>query len=161
MKYRTIVVDPPWDYGGGFWTTSHNARTGKTWAPKRVALPYAALSVEEIRALPVEKMAADDAFLFLWTTNRYLADAFGVLTAWGFEYRQTLVWSKPKDRCLPATIAPIHAEFLLVGKRGAPSRIGVFPSSVIEATRSKQHSAKPEAFLDYIEQVSPGPYDRL
>jgi N6-adenosine-specific RNA methylase IME4 len=116
------------------------------------------MTVEEIAALPVAGLAEPDAFLFLWTTNRYLGDAFGVIGAWGFEYRQAIVWSKAKDHCLPATVAPIHAEFLLVGKRGKPKRTGTFPSSVIDANRTKQHSSKPDVFLDYIEQSTPGPY---
>jgi N6-adenosine-specific RNA methylase IME4 len=157
-RYRTIVADPPWDYSGGFWTTSHNATTGETWDAKRVALPYVAMSVDEIKALPVESLATDDAFLFLWTTNRYIARAFEVVEAWGFRYAQTLIWAKARDHCLPATIAPIHAEFLLVGKRGKPARTGTFPSSIIAANRTKQHSAKPECFIDHIEQACPGPY---
>lgn len=161
MKYATIVADPPWAYEGGFWTTSHNARTGEKFNPKRRELPYGAMTVDQIAALPVGDWAEDDAFLFLWTTNRYIEDAFGVLSAWGFEYRQIIVWSKSKDHCLPATIAPIHAEFLLVGKRGAPKRIGTFPSSVLEANRTKQHSAKPDLFLDHIEASCPGPYLEL
>ena len=158
MKYRTIVADPPWPYDGGFWTTSHNARTGATWDAKRKPLPYKPMSITEIAAIPVSDLAEDDAFLFLWTTSRYLPASFDIARYWGFAYRQMLVWSKSKDHCLPATVAPIHAEFLLVCKRGSPSRQGTFPSSVIEANRTKTHSAKPEAFLDYIEQACPGPY---
>jgi N6-adenosine-specific RNA methylase IME4 len=157
-RYHTIVADPPWSYDGGFWTTSHNARTGQTSKPKRVALPYQSMSLEEIKALPVADLAAPDAFLFLWTTNRYIGAAFDVLDAWGFRYGQTIVWAKDRSNCLPAMLAPVHAEFLLAAKRGAPQRTGTFPSSIIEANRTKQHSAKPECFLDYIEQVSPGPY---
>jgi hypothetical protein len=35
------------------------------------------------------------------------------------------------------------------------------PSSIIEANRTKQHSAKPECFLDHIEASCPGPYLEL
>jgi N6-adenosine-specific RNA methylase IME4 len=160
-RYRTIVADPPWPYAEGFWTSSHNTRTRAISKSRRTHLQYAPLTVKAISALPVSSLAADDAFLFLWTTSRYLADAFPIITAWEFEYRQALIWSKPKDHCLPSTIAPIHAEFLLVAKRGSPPRTGVFPSSVLDATRPKRHSAKPEMFLDYIEQTCPGPYVEL
>jgi N6-adenosine-specific RNA methylase IME4 len=160
-RYRTIVADPPWPYDGGFWTTSHNARTGATWDAKRKQLPYTPMPLAEIATLPVADLAADDAFLFLWTTSRYLPDAFGIARDWDFTYCQVLVWSKSKDHYLPAAVAPIHAEFLLACKRGSPSRQGTFPSSVIEANRTKMHSAKPEAFLDYIEQTCPGPYLEL
>ena len=51
------------------------------------------MTIEEIAALPVADWAADDAFLFLWTTNRYINAAFDVLRPWDFDYRQTLIWS--------------------------------------------------------------------
>lgn len=160
-RYRTIVVDPPWPYEGGFWTTSHNTRTGARSNPKRVALPYEAMAVGEIAALPIRSLAADHTWLFLWTTNRYLQDAFRVLQAWGFIYRQTIVWLKDRSNGLVATIAPIHSEFLLVCKRGRPERKATFPSSVIEANRTKTHSTKPDVFLDHIEACCPGPYAEL
>jgi N6-adenosine-specific RNA methylase IME4 len=98
--------------------------------------------------------------LFLWTTSRYLPDAFGVLAAWGFRYKQTLVWHK-RDANLVGSVAPNSAEFVLVGARGNPARLTPLPSAVISTTRSGGHSAKPEAWLDYFEQVSPGPYLEL
>lgn len=161
QRYRTIVADPPWRYDGGFWTTSHNPRTGARSNPKRVRLPYEAMTVEEISALPVAAIAAEDAWLFLWTTNRYLVDAFGIAEAWGFRYRQAIVWLKDRSNGLVATIAPIHSEHLLVCKRGRPARLGAFPSSVIEVNRTKAHSTKPDVFLDHIEACCPGPYAEL
>lgn len=159
-RYRTIVADPPWDYGGGFWTTSHNPRTGWRGNPKRTPLPYPSMSVSEIERIPVADWADTDAFLWLWTTNRYLPDAFRVVEAWGFEYRQIITWRKSGDGggSLPAAVAPIHSEHLLACRRGRPRRTGVLPSSVIDAPRGRQHSAKPETFLDLVESVSPGPY---
>jgi N6-adenosine-specific RNA methylase IME4 len=156
-RYRTIVADPPWRYEDGFATVSHNVKTGIRSNAKRKALAYPSMSLDEIKALPVARLAADDAFLFLWTTNRYLQSSFEVVEAWGFKYAQMLVWSKSKNNCLPAAVAPVHAEFLLACKRGKPSRLGTFPSSVIEANRPYEHSAKPEAFLDHIEHVGPEP----
>lgn len=138
-RYRTIVADPPWSYDE-FWTTSHHARTGACSNPKRVRLPYEAMSVEEIAALPVERLAED---------------------AWGFRYRQAIVWLKDRSNGLIATIAPIHSEHLLVCKRGKPKRIGAFPSSVVEANRTKVHSTKPDVFLGLIEASCPGPYAEL
>jgi N6-adenosine-specific RNA methylase IME4 len=118
------------------------------------------MSVLAIADLPVKRMAADDARLFLWTTNRYLPDAFLVVASWGFRYRQTLVWEKT-DANLPSHIAPNSAEFILVGAKGAPERLSTLPSAVFSTARGKRHSAKPEAFLDLVEQVSPGPYLEL
>jgi hypothetical protein len=68
MKYRTIVVDPPWHY-------DRFPRTEATGRDKRIAqgkfshreMPYRSMSLDEIRMLPVADMALPDARLFLWT----------------------------------------------------------------------------------------------
>lgn len=44
--------------------------------------------------------------LFLWTTNRYLGDSFDVLGAWGFRYRQTIVWRKTNAQPVGGSVAP-------------------------------------------------------
>lgn len=153
MKYRTIVADPPWEYPRGF-VRGPNAGVGWT---DRNKLPYGSLPVDEIASLPVRELADPaGAFLFLWTTNRYLPDAFTVLEAWGFRYRQTLIWHKENVSPFPGAVAPNEAEFLLVGRSGNARRSGTWPKSVIVAKRGP-HSAKPEVFLDLIEQVSPEP----
>lgn len=154
-SYATIVADPPWEYDEGF---ANNPKPGtKGWKP----LPYPSMSVWEIAALPIGGMAGRDCRLFIWTTNRYLRDAFMVIDAWGFKYAQTLVWHKTGNPSpFGGSVAPIHAEFLLVAKRGKPPTMARLDSSVI-AANVQDHSAKPEGFLDYIETVSPGPYLEL
>lgn len=151
MRYRTIVADPPWDYPEGF-------ALGPGHGVLEVRpLPYPPMTVEDICDIPVHAWADADCRLFLWTTNRYLDDAFEVMRAWRFKYRQTLVWHK-LDANLPGHIAPNSAEFVLVGVKGSPRRLSTMPSAVIPITRSGGHSAKPEAWLDYFQAVSPGPY---
>jgi N6-adenosine-specific RNA methylase IME4 len=121
------------------------------------------MHVDEIAAVPVSELAARDCRCFLWTINRYLPNAFDILAAWGFEYRQTLVWFKSASASpFPGHIAPNHAEFLLVGVVGSPSRLSVIKSSVFAVpSRSggggRRHSRKPDVFLDEIENASPAP----
>ena len=83
-KYRTIVADPPWDYPDGVPNNPKGRRNNQPF-------PYAGMSTDEIEALPVRGLADRDCRLFLWTTNRYLHDAFHVLGAWGFTFAQVLV----------------------------------------------------------------------
>ncbi len=155
--YGTIVADPPWTYAEGF---VNGPAHGKQWSNKK-ELPYSSMSVEEIAAMPVSTLAGPDgAFLFLWTTNRYLPDAFAISERWGFEYRQTIVWHKGDASPFPATVTPNNAEFLLVGRRGSVKRTGTGPSSVVFANRGV-HSKKPAVFLDLVESVAPGPYVEL
>lgn len=151
--YATIVADPPWHYdarpiGGG--------TPGSFGKAQR--FPYSTMSIEEIRSLPVAELAATDCVLWLWTTNKWLRDAFTVIDAWGFQYRQTLTWGK--NNPMPVgSVAPSAAEFLLAAKCGKPSMKWVWPSSVIITPRPSErlHSVKPQSFRDLIEQSSPAP----
>ena len=162
MRYRTIVADPPWHYEGfASDPTSGRGLPVERRAPIRVdALPYQAMSVAEIAALNVAAFAHPDGCrVFVWTTNRYLPETFGILRSWGFRYAQTLVWHKMGNPSpFGGSVAPNHAEFLLVAVRGSIPVLSRAQSNVLAASAQRRHSAKPEAFLDLVEQVSPGPY---
>jgi N6-adenosine-specific RNA methylase IME4 len=158
--YRTIVADPPWDHGDGF--VYMDPRPGGA-GPYQRHLPYQVMTLEEICSLPVEELrppAKVGAALFLWATNRHLPNAFAVIDAWGFSYRQTVVWQKKDPMPTAGSVAP-PSEFLLVARFGSHRWHGPrWPASVIVAP-SCEHSRKPDVFQDYIEQISPGPYLEL
>ena len=157
-RYRTIVADPPWAYEG--FATAPGGERKRGLKPRAVDLPYGSMSVDEIAALPVASVAASDCRLFMWTTNRYLRDAFTVLDGWGFDYRQALVWHKTGNPSpFGGSVAPIHAEFLLVAAKGSPDVVERLSSSVIAANKPRDaHSQKPDVFVDLVERCSPGPY---
>jgi len=157
MGYGTIVVDPPWHY--------ERAVKGGPKAGDDVhhaPFPYPTMSVAEIGDLPIADLAEKDCLLWLWTTNAYIPDAFGLIAGWGFKYRQTLVWAKNNPAPV-GSVAPSGAEFLLAAKRGRPKTNWTWPHSVIMTARPlpRRHSTKPECFMDYIEASSPGPYLEL
>jgi N6-adenosine-specific RNA methylase IME4 len=54
----------------------------KKYQEKPTPIPYETMSVEEIKALNVADLADEDCELYLWTTQKYLPDAFEVLKAW-------------------------------------------------------------------------------
>lgn len=152
MKYRTIVADPPWQY-------EPHVRGTSSFGPRSDhALPYDQMDLRAIAALPIADLAEADAHLYLWTTNRYLRAAFDLLDEWGFTYRQTLIWRKTGcPSPFAASIAPNHAEYLLYAKRGDLPLLSRLKTNVIDAPQQREHSRKPEVFIDLIEQVSPGP----
>lgn len=162
-RYRTIVADPPWDYGIDHKRWPSSPTRTHDQAIVHSAIPYEPMTVDAICALPVSDLASADARLFLWATSRHLPEAFRVLAAWGFGYRQTLVWSKSGNPSpFGGSIAPNHAEFLLVAQRGNVPVVSRLPSSVVVApAHSKGHSRKPDCFVDIAEQTSPGPYLEL
>lgn len=152
--YSTVVVDPPWHYEQFVTEPSRG-----TWQNK--TLPYRSMTVDEIAALPITDLASRHSRVFLWTTNRYLPSAFDILHAWGFRYRQTLVWHKLDANHIGGSVASPTIEFLLVAVRGNPARSGQWPTAMIEAARGREHSTKPPAFADIVERVSPPPYVEL
>lgn len=156
MRYRTIVADPPWEYE----QFQPSQWKGREW---RLEKPYPSMSLFELGQIDVLGLADKTGCrLFCWTTNRYLHSALNLIELWGFTYKQAITWSKTGNVSpFPGHIAPQHSEYLLVATFGKVERLGVLPSSVIEAPKAAaagSHSKKPELFLDLIESVSPGPY---
>ncbi len=157
--YATLVVDPPWEYKGG---VSAGGTPNKP--VKSFALPYSGMDLAAIRDLPVSDLMAKDAWLFLWTTNRYLVSAFDVLEAWGCRYRQMLVWNKPGASPFGGTFAANGGEYLLGASRGKPRVKQRWPGmSIITHNRpgAGKHSMKPDEFQDLIEHCCDGPYLEL
>jgi N6-adenosine-specific RNA methylase IME4/ParB-like chromosome segregation protein Spo0J len=143
--YGVIVADPEWRF------EPYSRDSGMD----RAADNHYPTSVTEVIAeRDVASIAADDCVLFLWATVPMLRDALHVMEAWGFEYKSHAVWDK------------VHIgtgywfrnrhELLLVGTKGdipAPAMGDQF-ASVMTIAR-KEHSAKPEQFLELIEQYFP------
>ena len=154
-KYRTIVADPPWKYGT--WGKASIPRS-KTHIPKDETMPYETMTVEEIKALNVADLADENCELYLWTTQKYLPDAFEVLKAWGFKYCQTLTWcKKPMGTGQGGVYCPT-TEFLLLARRGKMPKVKRIDSTWWLTKRPhNSHSAKPEFFQDMIETVSEEP----
>jgi N6-adenosine-specific RNA methylase IME4 len=157
LKYRTIVADPPWSYErmGGNYAWREGLPSGD-----RITLAYHTMSVAEIESLPVQSLADTDAHLYLWTTQRYLREAYTVARAWGFKPSCALVWCKrPTGFNIGGTFMST-VEFCLFCRRGSLKAKTRVQSQWFEWPRGT-HSAKPEAFIDLVEQVSPGPYVEL
>jgi N6-adenosine-specific RNA methylase IME4 len=118
------------------------------------------MSVEELAALPVASWAASDAHLYLWTTNTHLEHSYDLVRAWGFTFSTLLVWcKKPRGAAGFPTFA-IATEYVMFCRRGSLRAQTRLDRNWWEWNRGP-HSAKPEAFLDLVEQVSPGPYLEL
>ena len=156
-RYRTIVIDPPWRVhqppllgaAGGFPKAGGNQ-----------PLPYGSLTTAEITALPVAPMAADDAHLYVWTINRYVDATYDIARAWGFTPSTLLTWCKPPMGLGAGGAYALTSEFVLFARRGRGAYERRWPTSWFQWPRG-EHSVKPEAFLDIVEQVSPGPYAEL
>lgn len=178
MKYTTIVADPPWHYPSARGATrgvlslhAHPSRIEQQASvlehrglPSRVPsrqFAYPTMTVAQIEALPVATLAAPDAHLYLWTTNKYLPAAFGVVAAWGFQYGQTIIWGKAPHGAPLGGAFVQNAEFCLHARRGSPGRKGRADSVWFAWPRVRPHSRKPPGFYALVEHVSHGPYLEL
>lgn len=57
---------------------------------------YDTLSISDLKELPVQEVAADDAVLVLWCPASLLSEGIAVMEAWGFRQTQVHVWVKTK-----------------------------------------------------------------
>jgi len=171
--YAAIVADPPWRF------KSYTALQMQNPGSRRdVERHYPVMDLAAIKALPVGKLAAKDAHLFLWATGPCLPWAFEVLDAWGFRYSSmAFTWIKLKRRydahqlrVLPTADADLHvglglttrknAEFCLLGRRGNERRLAKDVREVVLAP-VREHSRKPDEAYARVERYCAGPYLEL
>ena len=154
-KYRTIVADPPWS-GTVYTRPAWSWREGRPSGDER-PLDYPTLELDELAAIPVRDWTArGGAHLYLWTTNAHLRETYWLAEAWGFTPSATLVWCKASRGFSVGGTFQSNVEFVVFARRGSVPALRSVDSRWFEWPRS-EHSAKPEAFLDLVEQVSPAP----
>ena len=138
--FELILADPPWTYGS----------PDSEFSPEQ---HYPTMTTAAIKALNVP--AAENCLLFLWAVNSLLDEAFEVLRAWGFEYRNNMVWVKSNGIGPGVWLRQRH-ELLLIASRGSVSPPDPVQrvDSVISAPRTR-HSEKPLLVYDRIEEMYP------
>jgi N6-adenosine-specific RNA methylase IME4 len=117
-RFRTVLADPPWRFVN---------RTGKMAPEHRRLSRYTTLTTNEIAALPISRVLAETAHLYLWVPNALLPDGLQVLEAWGFTYKTNIVWHKiRKDGGSDGRGVGFYfrnvTELLLFGTRGRNAR---------------------------------------
>jgi len=147
-KYQIIYADPPWEVLAG----SPNLHIPHQ---KSRPLSYNTMSVEEIKSLPVSVIADKDAILFLWTINSHIEESYEVARAWGFNPVNLLVWCKePKGRGLGGAFG-LSTEYINFARRGSLPCRKRWHTTWFNAPR-RNHSRKPDAITDIIEQMFDG-----
>lgn len=158
-RFGTILADPPWRFAN---------RTGKI-APEYLSRSrYSTMTLDDIKRLPIEEIAADTAHLYLWIPNALLHQGLDVMRHWGFEYKTNIIWYKIRkdggpDRRGVGFYFRNVTEIILFGIRGKNARtldLGRSQENII-LSRKREHSRKPDEQYDLIEGCSPGPYVEL
>lgn len=145
-KYNVIYADPPWD-----------VKAGPDWGSGEASkdLLYKTMSLEEISALDVKSLVADNAHLYLWTINKYIMETYMIARSWGFEPSCLLTWVKPPHGIGLGGTFIQTTEHLLFCRRGTLEALKRIDTTWFQYPRGK-HSEKPDEFRKMIEEVSPG-----
>lgn len=162
-RYGVIYADPAWTF------LTRSAK-GKGRSAEN---HYDCMTIDDIKALPVSSLGADDSALLLWVTDPFLEIGFEVMKAWGYKYSTVgFCWAKLRKAYQGPLIGPkdwhigqgystrANQELCLLGRRGSPKRIdkGV-RRLVVDPVR--EHSRKPDRMYGEIERLYPGPYVEL
>ena len=96
-RFPIIYADPAWP-----WNTFSRRGRIRSCADHH----YGLSTIDEIKALPVARLAADDCVLLIWGTWPRLPDVLDVIAAWGFTYKTVgFVWVKQNARPYGSTPA--------------------------------------------------------
>jgi len=154
-KYQIIYADPAWSYDD---KCLHRGGAERY---------YRTMDIEDIKNLPVNKIADENCILFMWATFPKLQEALDTIEAWGFKFKTcAFVWIKTNKRTSPNQLSflPIesfdsfmgmgrwtrsNAEICLLGVKGKPKRISGNVHQIIYAPIDK-HSKKPDETRDRI-----------
>lgn len=148
--FRCVVADPPWQLTRpGGWHTLKNHRP----------LEYPTMTIADISRLPVLSCVEPVAWLFLWTVNAHVEDAYDVTRAWGFRPVTLLTWCKKPKGIGPGGMFSTTTEFVLYSRRGSckAGREKAEGSSWFEWPRTSRHSEKPKEFFEMVERHFEGP----
>jgi N6-adenosine-specific RNA methylase IME4 len=158
-RYATVLADPPWQFQN---------RTGKIAPEHRRLARYGTLTVDAIKALPLDAITTSTSHIYLWVPNAMLPEGLAVLAAWGYTYKSNIVWHKirkdggPDGRGVGFYFRNV-TELILFGTKGRNARTLAPGRRQVNylATRKREHSRKPDEQYGIIESCSPGPFIEL
>ncbi len=159
---RGLLIDPPWSFDN--FSAAGEAKNAKA--------QYACASMGEIKAMPIARIAAKNAAIFLWGTSPLLDAQIECLKGWGACYIGCESWVKgssastgePGESSWKASFGTGYvrrgcAEFILIGAFGEPDWLpGCRKLRNAFFDPAREHSRKPDSQYDRVEQSVPGPY---
>jgi N6-adenosine-specific RNA methylase IME4 len=163
QRFPVIYADPPWEF-------KVYSGKGKQRSAER---HYDTMTLDDIKALPVAKLAADDCALFIWGICPECPGLLEVIKAWGFDYKTfAFIWIKTAPNAEHVTLdgdglhwgmgyhTRSNAEVCGLATRGAPQRDAKDVHQIVLAPVG-EHSEKPEEVRRRIERLVIGPYLEL
>lgn len=148
-KYNIIYADPAWKFNNK--KTGGNMKSG-------AAQKYKVMTLEEMKALPVNEIAADDCVLIMWWVGSMPQEALDLVHAWGFTVKNMngFTWVKLTTKLLAffgmGFWTRAGSELAIIATKGKPKRL----NRNVRAVRHEvvgRHSEKPAAFRDDIVEL--------
>lgn len=139
--FEVVVIDPPWPYG-----TQYDPDT------RRAASPYPEMTLEQIRDEPYPFAA--DCICWLWTTHKFMHDAFHLIEAWKFRDVAIVTWVK--DSIGLGSWLRSQSEFCIMAVKGKPVVDLSNQSTVVITAPVTIHSEKPDVFYEMVDSLCIG-----
>lgn len=144
-KYKIIYADPPWSY-----SDKHCRGAALNH--------YKTMTIDDIKALPVDDIADDDSVLFMWATYPTLPEALEVIKAWGFEYKTLAFQWVKQNKSGKGYFFGLgrwtrgNTEPCILAIKGKPQRQSAAVSQLI-VSAVRNHSQKPPEVRDKIVEL--------
>lgn len=160
-KFNLIYADPPWQFT--------NVNTGGSLKSSASHHYKSTMSIDEMKAMPIDDIAADDCVLVMWYVGSMPKEAIELVEAWGFTIKNMngFVWNKLTVRNKPffgmGFWTRAGSESAIIAVKGKPKvashsvrAVGNYdPESLDDVLRDKpycgayqvgRHSEKPSEF---------------
>jgi N6-adenosine-specific RNA methylase IME4 len=156
QKFGAIYADPAWKFES--W--------GEDGQDRAAANHYTLTTLDDMKAMPVEALAADDCVLFMWVSDPMLPHALELIAAWGFTFKTVaFTWVKASKTGETEHLGNgywtrANPEMCLLATRGKPQRLNMDVRQLLVAPL-QEHSRKPDEAYERIERLVAGPYLEL
>lgn len=149
LRYGLILADPPWRF--------------RTWGDhnqeKSASKHYSLMTMDELKALPVNQLATDESVLVMWAVQPMIPEAIELMAAWGFRYKTMGAWAKQSKTGAKWAFGTGYlmrcaAEFFLVGTIGKP-KVGARDVRNLIVAPVQEHSRKPGIMHLNLERLFP------
>lgn len=141
--YDVIVVDPPWPFEIEY--------DPENW---RGPPPYPTLTIDEIKNLQLP--SAENSIIWLWTTNRFLHDAYHILESWGYEPKTILTWVKTRNFGVGVWLRGQSEHCIFAVKGQVKDNIELTNQSTVLFAENTVHSEKPDEFYELVDKLCLG-----